>query len=52
MKQILAAACPVAYPFDTHFSYTDLNDTFSSTATVPSSINYGDMCPSKGLLYR
>ena len=32
--------CPVAYPFDAHFSYTDLHGTFSSTATVPSSMNY------------
>ena len=34
------SSCSVDYPFDAHFSYTDLHDTFSSEATIPSSLSY------------
>ena len=36
------SSCAVAYPFDAHFSYTDLHGTFSSTATIPSSMSYAE----------
>ena len=41
-------ACGVAVPFDAHFSYTDLHGTFSSTATILSSISFRPCYPRLG----
>ena len=36
------SSCVVAYPFNAHFSHADLHGTFSSAATIPSSMSYSE----------
>ena len=38
--------CPVAFPFDVNFSYTDPDGALSSTSTIPSSVAF-DKCQSR-----